>query len=144
MIGLSVNRTCDASLHRKTYRPGLGLVAWCLFLAGCTTVLHPYNQRSEAKLRVESPIPQAYTIQVADNKSDYQVPADGLVILEIPELDRGCAMFLFGLVKVRDSRAEDVPAIQVSRNGRSVLRFSLNDLAKLPVDGEGCRQLRLK
>jgi hypothetical protein len=54
------------------------------------------------------------------------------------------AVYLFGLVKIADHRAEDVPAIQVLRGERVVRRFSLNQISNLPVDAENSHLLNLK
>jgi len=115
----------------------------CVLLCGCVTVLHPYNQPSKEKLRLQSPTPQQYTIRVAD-KTEYQVAADGRVTVDVPQLERGCATYLLGVVKVKDSPSEDVPAIHLKKDGRIVRKLSLNDIAKLPVDDEGYRLVKVK
>jgi hypothetical protein len=68
---------------------------------------------------------------------DYPIPADGRLVLDVPRLERGCATYLFDKIKVKDSSPYDVPAIVLKRAGRTVKRFSLNDIAKLPLDAEG-------
>lgn len=120
------------------------LLLFCaLFLFGCVHSLHPYNKPSQEKLHLQSPMPQQYTISVAD-KADYPVPADGRVIVDVPQLERGCATYLFGVVKVKDSSPYDVPAIHVKKHDRAVRSLSLNDLTKLPADNDGYRMVKIE
>jgi hypothetical protein len=119
------------------------LAVLCILLSGCLTALHPYNQPTQAKLRLLSAKPEQYTIRVADT-TDYSVDGDGRALVNVPQLERGCATYLFGIVKVKDSSSEDVPAIHVQKDGRIIQKLSLNDLAKLPVDSEGYRLVRVK
>jgi hypothetical protein len=72
------------------------------------------------------------------------VAADGFVSFEVPPLPRGCAVYLFGLVKVADHRSEDVQAIQILKDGDVVRRLSLNQLSELPVGPDGIRVVALK
>jgi len=80
---------------------------------------------------------------VAGN-ADYPVPADGRVIVDVPRLERGCATYLFGVLKVKDSSPYDVPAIHLKKHEHAVRRLSLHDLAKLPLDEEGYRLLKVE
>lgn len=106
------------------------------FLGGCVYALRPYNQPSQQKVRVLSPVPQKYNLQVADT-TNYPIAADGRVIIDVPQLERGCATYLFGVVKVKDGSPYDLPAIHLNIDGRTIRKLSLNELAKLPVDEEG-------
>lgn len=115
----------------------------CACLCGCVTALHPYNQPSKEKLRLQSAMPEQYTVRVAEN-TDFQVAPDGRVIVDVPQLERGCATYLFGVMKVKDSSSEDVPAIHLKKGGRTVRKLSLNDIAKLPVDDEGYHLVKVK
>jgi len=129
-----------------------GLMRWSLassFLAvsilinGCVYALRPSNLPSQQKLCLQAAAPKQYSIQVAD-KFEYPVPSDGRVIVEIPPLERGCATYLFGIIKVSDRSPQDVRAVNLKREGRIIKKLSLNDLAKLPTDGEGYRLIKLK
>ena len=115
----------------------------CFCLSGCKHVLHPYNQPSQEKVCIRSEARQQYTIEVAD-KSVYQVPLNGRVVVEVPRLQRGCATYLFGILKVSDSSSYDAVAIRLKKDGRSVRELSLNDLLKLPVDEAGYRVITVK
>ena len=119
------------------------LVLIALVLAGCVRALRPYNQPSKEKLRLDSPNAWEYAVQVADQPS-LAVPADGRVVVDVPRLERGCATYLFGVVKVSDSSPCDLKAIQLKKGGRVVARLSLHDLEKLPVDEQGFRVVRVK
>lgn len=131
--------TFTSERHSKT-RARRALFAVLLiftgFLAGCVYALRPYNQPSQEKIRVQSPVPQKYTLQVA-NTTNYPVAADGRVTIDVPQLQRGCATYLFGVVKVKDGSPYNFPAIHLNISGRTIRKLSLNDLAKLPVDEQG-------
>jgi hypothetical protein len=116
---------------------------WVVLTSGCVHALHLYNQPSQEKLRLQSSSPQQYTIRVAD-KSDYPVAADGRVVVDVPQLERGCATYLFCVVRVKDSSPYDVHAIQVKKHDRAVRKLSLNDLAKLAIDAEGYRVVKVE
>ena len=119
------------------------LVVLSALLCGCVNALRPYNQPSQQKVRVQSPTPLRYTVRVAD-KTNYPVAPDGRVTLDVPRLERGCATYLFGVVKVNDGSPYDVPAIHLNRDGRTIRKLSLNDLAKLPVDEQGYRLVKVE
>jgi hypothetical protein len=76
------------------------------------------------------------------NKADYSIPADGRVSVEVPQLERGCAVYLFGIVKVKESSPYDARAIHLNRGSRTIRELSVNDVAKLPVDAEGYHLVR--
>ena len=72
------------------------------------------------------------------------MPADGRVVVNVPALERGSATYLFGLVKVKESSPYDVPAIHIRRGEHTIRKLSINDLAKLPVDEQGYRLVRIE
>ena len=119
------------------------LLAMCAALTGCVHADGPYNQPSQEKLRLESKVPQAYAVQVAD-KAEVPVGADGRVVVEIPRLQRRHKTYLFGVAKVSESSPEDVAAIALKKEGRTVRKLSLNDLKGLPTDGEGYKLLKVE
>ena len=119
------------------------LVAACAALAGCVHTDGPYNPPSQERLRLESKVPQTYAVQVADG-AEVPVAADGRVVVEIPRLQRRHAAYLFGVAKVSESSPEDMPAIALKKEGRTVRKFSLNDLKKLQTDGEGYKLLKVE
>jgi hypothetical protein len=114
-----------------------------LTLTGCVYALHPYNAPSQQSLQIQPPAPQRYTVHIDDGQS-YPVAADGRVSFEVPPLPRGCAVYVFGLVKVADHRSEDVRAIQILREGDVVRRLSLNQISELPTGPDGARVLALQ
>lgn len=112
-------------------------------LCGCVHALRPYNQPSEQKLRIQSPTPQEFVIRVGEQMST-PVPADGRVTIMVPALERGCATYLFGVLKIKDSSPCDVRAIHVNKGQRTIQKLSLNELAKLPVDESGYRLVKVE
>ena len=120
-----------------------GLLAVCATLSGCVHADGPYNQPSQEKLRLESKAPQTYSVQVAD-KTEVPVATDGRVIVEVPRIQRGHTTYLFGVAKVSESAPENVAAIILKKDGRTVRKFSLNDLKTFPTDSEGYRLLKVE
>jgi hypothetical protein len=85
----------------------------------------------------------SYTVQVA-SRVDFPVGADGRVVVDVPRLERQHATYLFGVAKVSESSAYDIPAIDLKKGGRTVRKLSLNDLKKLPADSEGYSLVKLE
>jgi hypothetical protein len=119
------------------------LVICTALFDGCVYSLQSYNQASQEKVRVKSAMPQQYTMNVADEIA-HPVAGDGRVIVDVPQLQRGCDTYLFNIVKIRDGSPYNLRAIQLKRNNRGVCKLSLNDIAKLPVDEEGYHVLEVK
>jgi|ERR1700722_16425540 len=107
----------------------------CATLAGCVCADRPYNEPSQQKLQLESRTPQVYMVQVV-GKADVPFGADGRVVLDVPRIGRGHATYLLG-IKVSERSAEDIPAIVVKRNKRTVRKLSLSELKGLSTDSEG-------
>jgi hypothetical protein len=129
---------------RYVMRQALATALLVAFLtAGCVHSLHPYNAPSTQSLRIQAPAPERYSIRVAEGQS-YAVAPDGRVSFAVPALPRGCSTYLFGVVKVADHRAEDVPAVHVLRQGQVVRRLSLNQIAQLPVGSDSTHVLALQ
>jgi hypothetical protein len=126
-------------------RHALPILSFCFLLlaTGCAYSVHPYNSPSHQKIRVQSASPEHFVVRVTDTQ-DYPVAADGRVTFDVPHLPRGCAVYLFGAVKVADSRSEDVRAIHLLSDGAVVRKLSLRQLGKLPVDSEGYRTISLR
>jgi hypothetical protein len=114
-----------------------------LFLTGCVYTLRPYNTPSQQKIRVQVSVPTNCSVRVTDSQ-DFPLAADGRVIFNVPRLPRGDAVYLFGAVKIRDGKPEDVPAIHLMQDGKIVRNFSLTQLDKLPVDADGYHIVVLK
>ena len=119
-----------------------------ILLCGCAYSLHPYNTPSAQSLKIIGETPQKYIIRVDDKlgneQKDYQVGSDGVVSFQVPSLPRGCAVRLFGVIKVGDSQPEDVKAILLIKDGQTVRKLSPNDISNLPVDSTGVRALKVK
>src|SRR5262245_29908868 len=111
-------------------------IALCSLLAGCLHADLPYNDPSQQKLRLDSPTPQAYTLQVG-SKADVPVGPDGRITLDIPRIGRGYATYLFGFAKVSERSADDVATILLKNRGRTIRTLSLSYLKTLPVDSRG-------
>jgi hypothetical protein len=114
-----------------------------LTLTGCVYALRPANPPSQHVLRILAHAPQHYVLRV-DKGPPHRVGFDGLISFAVPPLEPGCAVYLFGVVKVADHRAEDIPAIEIFRGGQVVRRLSLKDLHYLRLDSDNCRLLRLQ
>jgi len=53
--------------------------------------------------------------------------------VSVRSLPPGCAVYLFGFLKVEDQRSEDVPAVHVLNNGQVLRQLSLNQVSRLRV-----------
>jgi hypothetical protein len=105
--------------------------------------LPPPNPLTAQRLSVIAS-PEAYSIRVvARSGGTFAVPPSGEVLVEIPALPRECSQYFLGM-RVTDGSPEAKKAVLISRRGRVVKKLSLNDLAQLPVDATGRRQLRLR
>jgi hypothetical protein len=112
-------------------------------LTGCAYALRPYNSPSQQRLQVISTSPERWVIRVAEIKN-YPVGTNGYVTFDVPRLPRGCAVYLFGVVKIADARSEDVRAIQLVRDGTLVRKLSLRQIYHLPTDGHGYPSIVLR
>ena len=119
-----------------------------VLLCGCAYSLHPYNTPSVQSLKIVSNSPQRYSVRVNDKlgneQKDYSVGSDGVVSFQVPSLPRGCAVRLFGVIKIADHQPEDVKAILLIKDQQTVRELSLNDISHLPADSNGDRQLKAK
>ncbi len=118
------------------------LASACIFFGGCINALRPYNSPSQQKLRVQSSDPRQFTFHLLEKA--YSVPADGRVTLDVPRLERGCATYLFGVIKIKDFSPYDIRAIKLKKEGVVTREFSLNDLAKLPMGENGYRIIKIE
>ena len=119
-----------------------------VLLCGCAYSLHPYNTPSVQSLKIVNDSPQQYIVRVDDKlgneQKDYLVGSDGVVSFQVPSLPRGCAVRLFGVIKIADHQPEDVKAILLIKDEQTVRELSLNDISHLPADSNGVRQLKAK
>ena len=115
----------------------------CVFLLGCVNVLHPYNQPSKEKLRIQSSTTLDYIAVVADTNV-YPFAIDGRLTIDVPRLERGCATYFLGM-KVRDFSCYDVPAIRIEDCNHATIRtLSLNQLRRLPIDDQGYHLIKVQ
>lgn len=121
-----------------------GALVFSLCLSyGCATVSRTYNVPSQQNLRIESPSHHArYAVEVL--QMTYPVSDDGSVTFDVPRLPRGSEIYLFGVIKLSDGSPKNVRAIHLKIGNRTIRKLSLNELAKLPIDDEGYRLLRVK
>jgi hypothetical protein len=132
---------------KKSPAMALVLWAWVCFITvvhcGCVNVYKPFNRPSQQKLRVLSPSADQYHLEVI-GKTNYPVPVDGRITVDIPRIGHGYALYLFGVLKVKDRPAEDLTAILLTRNQRIVLRLTLNDIYNIQMDKNGYRNIVMK
>jgi hypothetical protein len=122
----------------------LGILIFCgVLVSGCAKALLESNAPTQVKLRILSSNPEKYSISVAE-ETIYPVLPDGRIVIHIPLLPSGCATYLLG-VKVSDGASSyDVAAIQLKKDGQTIRKISLNNLAELPVDEQGYRLLKVE
>ncbi len=105
--------------------------------------MRPSNPTTRQTLQIQAANPERYAVRVADAQPQ-GVASDGYVRFEVPPLQRGCAVYLCGLVKVADHPSEDVRAIQVLEGGQVVRRLALNQISRLPTGPAGSHILKLR
>ena len=101
--------------------------AFVILLCGCAYSLHPYNTPSVQSLKIVSNSPQRYILRVDDKlgneQKDYSIGSDGFVCFQVPSLPRGCAVRLFGVIKIADHQPEDVKALAASNKVTDAARM---------------------
>ncbi|MEO7299851.1 MAG: hypothetical protein ABI042_14890 [Verrucomicrobiota bacterium] len=131
--------------QRAAYLLALSII---FLFCGCVNSLHPYNTPSDQTLKIVSPTPQQYVLKVNDAlnglSKHYEVGSDGIVNFHVPSLPRGCAVRFLDVIKIADHRLEDVQAIELVKDGKSVRKLSLDDIAKLELDPNGIPRLKAK
>jgi len=110
---------------------------------GCVRALRPYNAPSQEKLLIRTSTPTNCVVRVAD-EHEFRTGPDGRVTFDVPRLERGCDVYLFGILKIRSGDPKDLRAIHVLRDGRVARKLSLTKLGTLPVDSDGYHVLVLK
>lgn len=137
-------------LKRPLLQIGVFMISFPIvsMLCGCVYALHGYNAPSDQTLKIISDSPQKYILRMddgfGDQHKDYSVGGDGIVRFKVPSLPRGCAVRLFGVLQVADHRSEDMRAIELLKGGKSIRKFSLDDIAKLKLDSSGIPSVKIK
>ncbi len=99
------------------------------------------NPPSQLKLQVASFSPPQYCLRIKDREC--RVPGDGRVVMEIPALGHDCSIYLFGVCKIKDGSTQNLPAVQILRDGECIRTLTLRQVERLSFDAEGCRLLKL-
>ena len=111
--------------------------------SGCVTTLQT-NLPSEQKLRLHTNSPERYKVRVAaEQPADYPVARDGRVSIHVPNLGLGCGSRLFDVVPVYDKSPAATQAIHLVKDETVVLKLSLKQLDRLPLDKEGFHVIKL-
>ncbi len=73
------------------------------------------------------------------------VPANGRVSFDVPIGSRYCTPYVFGIIKVgAPTPVAERRVIRMMRGAKVFMKLSASDLARLPVDNEGYRTLRIE
>ena len=112
-------------------------------LLGCTSTLYFGSPHSIERIHLTSSKPDQYSLYVdAPGGSHYQVPADGRLVIEFPEVPKECRgrlpnMFYGG--------RKPGPARLEVRKGKRVIRvLYFREVEALPIDNEGYRLIEIK
>jgi hypothetical protein len=101
---------------------------------------------SQHRLRVVANSPEAYVVRLRINEPhNYQVPADGRVMLDAPGHRAGCSVYLFDKFRIQ-SGANPFTArtIDLLAGGKVTRQLSLKEISALPVDAEGYHLLTVR
>ena len=122
----------------------LALLPLVFVASGCVTALHEASKPAEIKLHVLTGQPQRLTVRVAlEPPVDYPVASDGRVAFTVPRFSHGFDVYVFGFIKTRDGSAECVRVVEVRRGDRVLRKFSLSQIARLPIDEAGYRIVKI-
>jgi hypothetical protein len=116
-----------------------GAVALTLHTSGCATAVGPYNQPSHHKVRLDPLQPGLWAVRVSD--ATYPLSQEGSVAFDVPRLERTCTTRFLG-IKVREQNPDDLPLIQITKDGRTVKKLSIRKLENLPLDQQGFRLVK--
>ena len=121
------------------------LIASLALLTGCAYRMPPRAPPSVERLRIVSPSPEDYSLRLSINQREYAVPSDGRVTLQVPAMGGPCGVYLFNKIKVSGGdNLLTAKTLVVAEKGKRVRRLSLNEIAALPVDGEGFHLLAIR
>ncbi len=85
-----------------------------------------------------------FGIQQFDHVTDYQVPADGRVIVDIPAYRPSDGVYLFNWIKLLGGNGpEGTWTVTVSSGGRTARKLSVKQVKRLTTDADGYRLLKL-
>src|SRR6185436_7912064 len=86
-----------------------------ILAAGCVNSLQGYSGPTSLKLQIRAAHPTNYfaRVKIPDYSTNYTFDADGKVSFEVPRFEKGCNVYLFGLVKIRDGDPRRVRIIEV-------------------------------
>ncbi len=134
----------SVSMWRKSFL----LICVCLALGstGCA-IVRRVSFASEEKLRLQSPHPERYAVQVAAQIStnDFAVPPDGRITIAVPGMGPGCTSYLFGLrsLPVNDQSPYTWRVIHVMQGSQTVRSLSLKQIEHLRLGADGYRLLQV-
>ena len=114
----------------------IGAAIAIVTLDGCVYALRPPSPPAQFRLRVAAKSPEEYSVLAWDK--NYQVGADGKVVIDIPAMRQPCKTSFFGFLPISRSADPRKPkSISLITAGTTVKALSLLDLRKLPVEGSG-------
>jgi hypothetical protein len=115
-------------------------------LAGCAYRLPAAMLPSQQRLKVAAASPEAYVLRLRIREpSDYRVPPDGRVTLDVPAYRAGCSVYLFDKLRIqRGANPFTARTIDVVAGGKITRQLSLKEISALPVDPEGYHLLAVR
>jgi len=112
-------------------------IALALLTSGCTNVLHTYIGPTTARLHLQGPEAETYTVHVnLEEGGTFRPDGAGRVKAQIPRFGRTCSLY-FLFIPIHDQRPDRLPVIRIAAGPRVVRELSLHDLAGLKTDSEG-------
>jgi hypothetical protein len=119
------------------------LIALAINLTSCAYRLLAPILPSQPQLRLLALSPNLYTIRLDTGQiSNYKVPPDGRLKLDIPSFRQGCNVYLFDRIRV--GKAPDplkAWTIDVLSGGKTLRRLSVRAMYNLALDADGYRLL---
>jgi hypothetical protein len=123
----------------------LGFTGMLFGLSACAYRLPVASPASQQLVKLQTESPQEYVLRaITDNTKDYAVQADGRVTITTPSFRPSCSVYLFNVIRVR--RGGDPSKawrFQLLTGGKTIKHMSLKEIARLPVDVDGRRLIRV-
>lgn len=118
---------------------------------GCVVACGPGHHPPAQKLEIVAPSPSNYTVRVLPTHQypnepvDTPVRSDGRVQFDVPINTPYCKQYLFGFIRLNpDGRPEAKRRIRVLEGDTTIRKLSVDDISRLPVDGEGYHRLEVQ
>ena len=132
-------------MHLRNCSVTVSLLGGVLMQAACAYRLPVATPPSHRLIRIVADSPEQYSVQVnTGGTTQYDVPPDGRIQIEIPPYRPTCGVYLFDVIKVAGDR-DPLKSwnVSITRNGKTVRKQSLRTTQKSPTDEAGYHLVKI-